>query len=60
MKLDTLGFRLHEGKFGFDFLSYRNQKKMISTNEECAFLMMDKYFQMDMVIPTRRVYGLGE
>jgi alpha-glucosidase (family GH31 glycosyl hydrolase) len=59
MKLNSLGFQLHEGKFGFDFRSFRNKQTYITTND-CAFVMMDKYFQMDMVLPSRRIYGLGE
>ena len=32
---------------------------MITTRNQ-SFIMMDKYMQLDMVLPSRRIYGFGE
>lgn len=59
LKLDQVGFKLLEGKFGFEFNSPRDGKTYITT-KDAAFVMMDKYLQLDLVLPSRRIYGLGE
>jgi hypothetical protein len=30
------------------------------TTENQTFIMMDKYMQMDLILPSRRIFGLGE
>lgn len=47
------------GKFGFEFTSPRDGKTYITT-KDATFVMMDKYLQLDLVLPSRRIYGLGE
>jgi alpha-glucosidase (family GH31 glycosyl hydrolase) len=60
MKLSQVGFKLlEEGKFGFEFISPRNGNAYITTKDQ-AFVMMDKYLQLDLLLPSRRIYGLGE
>lgn len=60
MRLDMSGFELVRNPFGFRFRDPRNPDNiMLSTNNQ-TFIMYDKYIQMDIMLPSRRLYGLGE
>lgn len=58
-KLEMVGFNLNKEKFEFDFKSHRDGKTYISTINQ-TFVMMDKYLQLDLNLPSRRIYGFGE
>lgn len=50
------------GQFGFSFLDNRKaepENVMIDTKNS-TIVMMEKYVQLDLQMPSRRIYGLGE
>ena len=49
-----------EGKFGISFYDIKNKSNTFLDTNGGNFLMMDKYTQFDMNLPSRRIYGLGE
>jgi hypothetical protein len=49
---------LLNGSFGFEFTDIEN--RTIVTTEGQSMILMDKYLQIDMVLPSRRIYGFGE
>jgi len=59
LRLDMCGFELFDDPFGFKFTDDRTGNAYLST-ENSAFIMQDKYMQLDINLPTRRIYGLGE
>ena len=59
MKLDMCGFELFTQPFAFRFTSSRDGSEYLSTFNQ-SFVMMDKYMQLDMKLPSRRIYGFGE
>ena len=59
MRLDMCGFELINDPFGFQYKSYIDNEVVLSTKDS-AFVMMDKYLQMDINLPSRRIYGFGE
>lgn len=59
MKLDQVGLSLSKDQFGFNFKDARTGKDYISTADS-TFVMMDKYLQLDLFLPSRRIYGMGE
>lgn len=61
MRLDMSGFDLSKEPFGFEFKDQRNGdgKNYLSTKGE-SLLLLDKYLQMDFVLPSQRIFGLGE
>lgn len=60
MRLEMAGFQLLTKPFGFKFTSDRDPQNVLVSTEGGSFLMMDKYMQIDLQLPTRRIYGLGE
>jgi len=60
MKLDMCGFNLLKDPFGFEFVDTKNHSNVLLTTADTSFIMMDKYLQLDMTLPSRRIYGLGE
>lgn len=48
------------GAFSFKFVDNRNKKNILLDTEGGNFVMMDKYLQLDLTLPSRRIYGLGE
>ena len=58
-RLDMVGFELQDKPFSFSFKSTANNEKLIDTFNQ-TFVMQDKYTQIDMAIPSNRVYGFGE
>lgn len=54
------GFNLFkDNTFGFEFNDDINGQTYLTTKDQ-AFIMQDKYMQLDMKLPSRRIYGLGE
>lgn len=60
LNLEMVGFKMFTDPFGFEFLSFRDQSKPIVSARNTSFVMMDKYIQLDLKLPSRRIYGLGE
>lgn len=60
MRLDMSGFELLKNPFGFKFTDTRDRSNTLLTTEGQTFIMYDKYMQMDIILPSRRVFGLGE
>ena len=61
MRNDMNGMSISTKKgFSFKFLDNRNSSNVLLDSEGGNFIMMDKYTQMDMNLPSRRIYGLGE
>lgn len=60
MRLDMSGFELLKNPFGFKFTDTRDKSNTLLTTEGQTFIMYDKFMQMDLILPTRRVFGLGE
>jgi alpha-glucosidase len=54
------GFSLFEdGPFGFSFSDDRTGETVLTTKDG-AFIMQNKYMQLDMKLPSRKIFGLGE
>jgi alpha-glucosidase (family GH31 glycosyl hydrolase) len=60
MRLDMCGFELMKNPFGFKFVDTRDRSNTLLTTEGHTFIMYDKFMQMDLVLPSQRIYGLGE
>jgi len=45
--------------FDFTFTSTRDGSELVSSKGG-NFLMLDKYIQLDLTLPSQRIYGLGE
>jgi len=60
LRLDMVGFEIFRNPFGFQFTDDKDPSNVYLTTKNCSFVMMDKYIQLDMQLPSRRIYGLGE
>jgi len=60
MRLDMCGFELFTDPFAISFSNTRNPDEKLVHTQDSAFLMMDKYMQLDFQLPSQRIYGLGE
>lgn len=60
MRLDMCGFNLVSEPFGFEFVDTRKPDNVLVSTKNATFIMMDKYMQLDMHLPTHNIYGLGE
>lgn len=61
MKLDMCGFEMKNEPFSFSFNDDRtSDKETLITTENQSLLLMDKYMQMDFLLPSKKIYGLGE
>lgn len=61
MRLDMVGFKMTDDPFGFSFASARDPSNVyVEVNKDSTFLMMDKYMQLDLQLPSQRLFGLGE
>lgn len=54
------GFELIKNPFAFKFTDVRDSSNVLMTTEKSTFIMYDKYMQMDIQLPSRRLFGLGE
>lgn len=57
--LKDTGFRLLDESFGFEFVDPLTNKSIVTTEGQ-SMILMDKYLQIDMLLPSRRLYGFGE
>jgi alpha-glucosidase (family GH31 glycosyl hydrolase) len=46
--------------FSFKFTDNKNYSNVLLDTIGGNFLMMDKYMQLDLNLPSKRIYGLGE
>lgn len=61
MSLDMVGFKLNQDPFGFELRSTRTENDtLVSISAESDFVMSDKFMQLDLQVPTQRIYGFGE
>ena len=51
------GFVMINDPFSFNFTDDLTDQVVLSSS---AFIMMDKYIQLDFNLPSRRIFGLGE
>jgi len=62
-RLESTGLEYsHEDreKFSFSFKNTRFPDETLVSSKGGSFLMMDKYTQIDLTLPTQRLYGFGE
>jgi hypothetical protein len=60
MRLDMCGLTYStEETFDFTFTSTRDGSELVSSKGG-NFLMLDKYIQLDLTLPSQRIYGLRE
>jgi len=60
MRLDMCGLTYStKDTFDFTFTSTRDGSELVSSKGG-NFLMLDKYIQLDLTLPSQRIYGLGE
>jgi hypothetical protein len=57
---DMNGLSVELDPFSFTFTDTRNSSNVLLHTKDSNFLMMDKYYQMDLQLPSQRIYGLGE
>lgn len=61
MSLDMVGFKLNQDPFGFELRSTRTvNDTLVSISSESDFVMSDRFMQLDLQVPTQRIYGFGE
>ena len=60
MRLEMLGFNLNTAPFSFSFTDVGDQENVFITTDYSSLVFMDKYIQMDMILPSQRLYGFGE
>ena len=58
MRLDVCGAKLFMDPFGFQFGT--DADNFLLSTEKSTMVMYDKYMQLDIKLPSRRIYGLGE
>jgi hypothetical protein len=60
MRLDMLGFKYNLDPFYISFTDPRNpDTEFLSTNNQ-SLVFMDRFIQMDFLLPSQRLFGLGE
>ena len=59
-RLDMCGLQIYENPFGFQFTNRMNESDVLIHTNGSQIVMMDKYLQVDLQLPSRRIYGLGE
>lgn len=60
MRLEMNGFELIPKPFGFRFVDPLDRSNVFLTTENQTLMMQDKYLQMDLILPSRHIYGIGE
>jgi alpha-glucosidase len=54
------GLRITTDPFTFTFTDSANNDDVLVTSEDAHFYMSDKYLQLDLTLPSQRIFGLGE
>lgn len=61
MRLDMIGMNVNtNGAFYFQIVDPNDNKNVYVDTKGQSLLFMDKYIQMDMLLPSQRIFGLGE
>jgi hypothetical protein len=61
MSTDMVGFKLTSDPFQFEIRSTRTENDtLVSMSNSSNFVMSDKFMQLDLQVPTQRIYGFGE
>lgn len=61
MSLDMVGFNLTADPFGFELRSTRTEGDvLVAISNYSNFVMSDKFMQLDLQVPSQRIYGFGE
>jgi len=59
MRLDMIGFHYSHDPF-VSFNDTRNKSNWFVSTFNQSLVFMDKFIQMDFLLPSQRLYGLGE
>ncbi len=60
MRLDMLGFSYNMDPFYIKFSDPTNPENVFVSTEDQSLVVMDKFIQMDFLLPSQRLYGFGE
>lgn len=60
MSTNMAGFSYRYDPFGFEFRSTRSADVINVDTTNSDFMMTDKFMQIDLQVPSTRIYGLGE
>jgi len=60
MRLDMIGFHYSHDPFFVSFNDTRNKSNWFVSTFNQSLVFMDKFIQMDFLLPSQRLYGLGE
>jgi len=58
-RLSQVGFEYADGPFSFKFRNIYNNETLINT-EKRKFVVSEKFSEIGMVLPTKRIFGLGQ
>ena len=60
MRLDMLGFKSSLNPFYFSFTDPTDSTNVFLTTQDATLVVLDKYIQMDFILPSQRIFGFGE
>lgn len=60
MRLDMVGFSYNLNPFSFSFTDATDKSNVLLTTENQTLVFMDKFIQVDFLLPSQRIYGFGE
>lgn len=60
MRLDMLGFTYDLDPFTLTFRDPVKPENVLLTTKDQSLVFMDKFIQMDFLLPSQRLYGFGE
>lgn len=60
MRLDMLGISYVQAPFSFTINDPTSPDRVLLTTKDQSLVLMDKFIQMDFLLPSQRLYGLGE
>lgn len=58
--LESLGFMIYANPFEFELRSTRTLKDTLINMKGADFVISDKYLQLDLQVPSQKIYGFGE
>ena len=59
-RTDMCGLSIETNPFTFTFTDSKDNDSVLVTSKNSHFYMTDKYIQLDLQLPSQRIYGLGE
>jgi len=60
LRLEMAGIKVNQAPFWFSFSDLRDTNNVFLTTEGQSLVFMDKYIQVDLKLPSTRIYGIGE